>query len=115
VLKVGQKIQRLESVLTHWVNLGYRHEPVVESPGTFSQRGGIIDVYPTQSEHPLRVELWDDEVDTIRRFDPFTHQTPTGLHRGTGLARTRWPAAGRAGRGQRLPGLPGARGTRILC
>ena len=75
VLKVGGRIGRVDDLLARWVKLGYRHEPLVETPGTFSQRGGIIDVYPPHTEHPLRVELWDDEVDTIRWFDPYTQRS----------------------------------------
>ena len=74
-LQVGQRIPRLEDLLSRWVELGYRHEPVVESPGVFSHRGGIIDVFPTQSDAPFRVELWDDEIYTIRLFDPYTQRS----------------------------------------
>src|SRR5919106_6177039 len=75
VLKVGQRVPRTEELLSRWVELGYRHEPLVESPGTFSQRGGIIDVYPPHYELPLRIELWDDEIDTIRSFDLYTQRS----------------------------------------
>jgi transcription-repair coupling factor (superfamily II helicase) len=75
ILKVGQRIPRTEELLSRWVDLGYRHEPLVESPGTFSQRGGIIDVYPPHYDFPLRIELWDDEIDTIRSFDPYTQRS----------------------------------------
>src|SRR5699024_8790484 len=42
---------------------------MVNTPGEFSQRGGIIDIYPVTEEHPIRIELFDDEVDSIRHFD----------------------------------------------
>ncbi|MDA1219958.1 MAG: transcription-repair coupling factor [Chloroflexi bacterium] len=74
-LKMGQRIPKLDELLTHWVNLGYRHEPLVESPGCFSQRGGIIDVFPPHYDLPVRIELWDDEIDTIRSFDPYTQRS----------------------------------------
>ncbi len=74
-IQIGQRIRSREQLLAGWVNLGYRHEPVVESPGSFSQRGGIIDVFPPQSEWPYRLELWDDEVETIRAFDPGTQRS----------------------------------------
>jgi transcription-repair coupling factor (superfamily II helicase) len=74
-VRLGQRISSTEALLGAWVNLGYRHEPVVESPGTFSLRGGIIDVFPPQVEYPYRLELWDDEVDTIRSFDPYTQRS----------------------------------------
>ena len=74
-VRPGQRIRSTETLLSAWVNLGYRHEPVVESPGTFSLRGGIIDVFPPQAENPYRLELWDDEVETIRAFDPYTQRS----------------------------------------
>ena len=74
VWQVGDRV-RLDSVLSQWVQLGYRHEPVVDSPGSFSHRGGILDIYPPDCELPLRIELFDDEIDTIRRFDPLTQRS----------------------------------------
>ena len=74
VWRTGDRV-RLDSVLSQWVQLGYRHEPVVDSPGTFSHRGGILDIYPPDCELPLRIELFDDEIDTIRRFDPLTQRS----------------------------------------
>jgi transcription-repair coupling factor (superfamily II helicase) len=74
-LKAGQRIPRLDDLLRHWVDLGYRNEPLVESPGCFSQRGGIIDVFPPHYDLPVRIELWDDEIDTIRSFDPYTQRS----------------------------------------
>ena len=70
----GDRI-RINTVLAQWLDLGYRNEPVVEAPGSFSHRGGILDVYPTGSEWPLRIELWDDEIDTIRYFDPASQRS----------------------------------------
>ncbi len=72
--RTGQRV-RLDEVLPRWVELGYHSEPVVEHPGTFSLRGGILDIYPSDAELPFRIELWDDEVDTIRRFDPHTQRS----------------------------------------
>ena len=72
--RVGDRV-RLDEMLAQWVALGYRHEPVVDSPGSFSHRGGILDVYPPNLELPLRIELFDDEIDTIRLFDPLTQRS----------------------------------------
>ncbi len=69
-LTKGQRIESIDALLAAWVELGYQREPQVETPGTFSLRGGILDVYPTNADLPYRVELWDDEIDTIRQFDP---------------------------------------------
>ena len=51
------------------VKIGYERVGQVESPGHFAVRGGIVDVYPLTEENPIRVELWGDEVDSIRVFD----------------------------------------------
>ncbi|MYC36923.1 MAG: transcription-repair coupling factor [Chloroflexi bacterium] len=74
VWRVGDRV-RIDEVLSQWLQLGYRHEPVVESPGAFSHRGGILDIFPPDCELPLRIELFDDEIDTIRRFDPLTQRS----------------------------------------
>ena len=59
--------------IEHWKNtlsaLGYERMGQVEGMGQFSIRGGIIDVFPLNEELPLRIELWDNEVDSIRTFD----------------------------------------------
>lgn len=49
--------------------LGYEHTNQVEQEGQFSVRGGIVDIYPLTEESPVRIELWGDEVDTIRVID----------------------------------------------
>ncbi|MDE6853104.1 MAG: transcription-repair coupling factor, partial [Lachnospiraceae bacterium] len=51
------------------VNMGYQRQAQVEAPGDYSVRGGIIDVFPVTEDCPYRVELWGDEIDTIRSFD----------------------------------------------
>ena len=71
---VGQRV-RINELLSQWVQLGYRNEVLVESPGCFSQRGGIIDVFPSDAVSPFRIELFDDQVDTIRHFDPYTQRS----------------------------------------
>ena len=59
------------------VELGYRHVPSVEQAGEFSVRGGLLDVYPMTEENPLRIEFFDDEVDTIRYFSTETQRSLT--------------------------------------
>lgn len=59
----------LDSLKKELVFLGYERTGQVETPGQFSIRGGIIDIFPLTEECPYRVELWDDEIDTIRSFD----------------------------------------------
>ena len=74
VWRVGNRV-RLDEMLSQWVKFGYRHEPVVDAPGSFSHRGGILDIFPSDCHLPLRIELFDDEIDTIRRFDPLTQRS----------------------------------------
>lgn len=59
----------LEKLKADLVELGYERVGQVELPGQFSVRGGIIDIYPLTEENPWRIELWDDEIDSIRSFD----------------------------------------------
>ncbi|MBT4340978.1 MAG: hypothetical protein HOD62_02765, partial [Chloroflexi bacterium] len=65
----------LESQTRLWVEMGYIHEPTVEIPGTFSRRGGILDIFPVSSESPVRIELFDDEIESLRFFDPGTQRS----------------------------------------
>ncbi|MBR1757891.1 MAG: transcription-repair coupling factor [Lachnospiraceae bacterium] len=59
----------LDAVIRRLVELGYTREAQVEQPGQMAVRGGILDIFPLTEETPYRVELWDDEIDTIRAFD----------------------------------------------
>ena len=52
------------------VSLGYERTPQVDGIGQFSVRGGIIDFFPVTEEFPVRIELWDTDIDSIRTFDP---------------------------------------------
>ena len=49
--------------------MGYEREVEIEGPGQYAVRGGILDVFPLTEELPVRIELWGDEVDSIRTFD----------------------------------------------
>lgn len=51
------------------VHLGYERQAQVETPGDFAVRGGIIDIFPLTEDAPYRIELWGDEIDSIRTFD----------------------------------------------
>ena len=59
-------IDKLKAAL---VSMGYERVGQVEMPGQFSVRGGIIDIYSLTEENPWRIELWGDEIDSIRSFD----------------------------------------------
>jgi len=77
-LRAGDRLSWQETAA--WLfDLGY--EPVTEviEPGTFSRRGGIIDIYPASAEQPARVELFGDEIETLRAFDPVTQRSQSAL------------------------------------
>jgi transcription-repair coupling factor (superfamily II helicase) len=63
-------------VFATWlIERGYRRVDAVESPGDFSRRGGILDVYSPDHEHPVRLELFGDEVESLRRFAADTQRS----------------------------------------
>lgn len=55
--------------------LGYREEPLCEEMGTFSVRGGIVDVFGYGMDNPVRAELWGDEIESLKSFDLFTQRS----------------------------------------
>jgi transcription-repair coupling factor (superfamily II helicase) len=73
-LKVGQSI-RLEKLLESWTGAGYSSESIVAEPGQFSRRGGIVDVWPPADSGPTRIELFGDEIENLRRFDPSSQRS----------------------------------------
>ncbi len=64
-----------DALLRNWLHMGYELVTVVTETGTFSRRGGIIDVFPVADERPVRVELWGDEIESLRAFDPATQRS----------------------------------------
>ena len=73
-LNVGQTI-RLGDLTTEWVKIGYRREESVEIPGTFSVRGGIVDVFSPSSYLPIRLDLYGNEIESIHHFDPSSQRS----------------------------------------
>ncbi|WP_447978535.1 transcription-repair coupling factor [Candidatus Nitrospira bockiana] len=76
--KAGQTVER-EALIARLLRLGYRRGSVVEIPGEFSVRGGIVDIFSTAYDEPLRVELLGDTIESIRRFDPATQKSTDTL------------------------------------
>ena len=73
-LAVGATLSR-EVLLSRLVELGYEAASEIDGLGQFSARGGIVDVYPLNAPLPLRVEFFDDEIDSLREFDPETRRS----------------------------------------
>lgn len=69
----------IEQLKNQLVVLGYERVGQVEMPGQFSVRGGIVDIYCLTEENPWRIELWGDEIDSIRSFDPESQRSLENL------------------------------------
>ena len=73
-LGIGDLVD-LDDMLESWRRMGYRFESAVYGPGFVSRRGGIIDIFPVGADLPARIELWGDEVESIRLFDPSSQRS----------------------------------------
>jgi transcription-repair coupling factor (superfamily II helicase) len=67
VIAKGAQVDR-DELVGRLVNLGYRREYQVEARGEVAVRGSIVDVYPTTADHPVRIDLWGDEVERLTHF-----------------------------------------------
>ena len=72
--RVGDFID-LDEVLEKWVAGGYESATLVEDVGTFARRGGIVDVFPIGALHPVRIELFGREIESLRTFDAVTQRS----------------------------------------
>jgi transcription-repair coupling factor (superfamily II helicase) len=77
-LKRGEEVD-IETLTAHLGSVGYTQMDIVEMPGQFTRRGGILDVYSPESDRPVRIEFFGDEIETIRKFDPETQRSQSGL------------------------------------
>ncbi|TNE70834.1 transcription-repair coupling factor [bacterium] len=69
VIEKGDSIS-IDDLIAKIMDLGYDDVNFVGAPGEYSQRGGILDIYPLSTEYPVRLEFFGDEIDSIREFDP---------------------------------------------
>ncbi len=83
---------RSTSWWTAWWRSGYERVDQVEERGDLSVRGGILDVYPSTADLPARIELFGDEIESMRAFSPFTQRTIRPISR-----LLAWPAAEQPG------------------
>lgn len=78
VVRPGMQIDR-DAILAELIAIGYRREYQVESRGEVAVRGSIIDVYPSTADHPIRLDLWGDEVDRLTAFSVADQRTTDEL------------------------------------
>lgn len=73
-IRTGETLDR-ETLLITLSSMGYRRVAVVSQVGEMAVRGGILDLYSPQSSHPMRIELWGEDIQSIRSFDPETQRS----------------------------------------
>jgi len=81
------------ALLAHLNTVGYNPADVVEMPGQYALRGGILDVYSPEAERPVRIEFFGDEVDSIRRFDPASQRSSNPVDEALLLPLTETPVS----------------------
>ena len=74
LVRAGDEIAP-EAIESFLVAHGYHHAQTVMEAGEFAKRGGLIDIFPTGSDEPVRLDFFDDEVESLRSFDPATQRT----------------------------------------
>src|SRR5580692_4158190 len=89
-LKRGEEVD-VETLTTHLGSVGYTQMDIVEMPGQFTRRGGILDVYSPEADRPVRIEFFGDEIETIRKFDPESQRSSTPLDEAVLLPLTETP------------------------
>ena len=77
-LKVGDVIEP-KDLVDRLVSCGYVRDTIVNKTGEFGVRGYVIDVFPIDSDNPIRIEFFDDEIESIRSFDPETQKSISTL------------------------------------
>jgi transcription-repair coupling factor (superfamily II helicase) len=89
-LRRGEEID-IDALISHLTSVGYNAMDIVEMPGQFTRRGGILDVYSPEADRPVRVEFFGDEIDSIRKFDPESQRSSTPLDEAVLLPLTETP------------------------
>jgi transcription-repair coupling factor (superfamily II helicase) len=81
----------VDALLQHLNTVGYDSADVVEMPGQYALRGGILDVYSPEADRPVRIEFFGDEVESIRKFDPATQRSSSPVDEALLLPLTETP------------------------
>jgi len=92
IVRRGETLD-IDSLLRHLNTVGYNAIDVVEMPGEYALRGGILDVYSPEADRPLRVEFFGDEVESIRKFDPGTQRSSSPVDEAVLLPLTETPVS----------------------
>lgn len=68
-------IKAASQIIHQLLDMGYERTELVEATGQFAMRGGILDIFPINFENAIRIEFWDDEIDSIRLIDPLSQRS----------------------------------------
>lgn len=79
-----------EKLISKLVGIGYTRVPMIDGQGQFAVRGGIIDIFSYTDETPVRIELWDDEIDSIRFFDVESQRSVEKIQTYDAFPATEW-------------------------
>jgi transcription-repair coupling factor (superfamily II helicase) len=90
ILRRGEEVD-VETLLAHLTSVGYTRNDIVEMPGQFTRRGGILDIYSPEADRPVRFEFFGDEIESIRKFDPETQRSAAPLDEARLLPLTETP------------------------
>jgi transcription-repair coupling factor (superfamily II helicase) len=94
VLRRGEEVD-LELLTQHLQSIGYAQMDIVEMPGQFTRRGGILDVYSPEMDRPVRFDFFGDEIESIRKFEPESQRSSTPLDEALLLPLTETPVTER--------------------
>jgi transcription-repair coupling factor (superfamily II helicase) len=92
VLRREEEID-MDELTTHLASVGYSPMDIVEMPGQFTRRGGIFDVYSPEADRPVRMELFGDEIESIRKFEPDSQRSSGAIDEAWLLPLTETPVS----------------------
>jgi transcription-repair coupling factor (superfamily II helicase) len=94
ILRRGEEVD-IELLTAHLQSIGYAQMDIVEMPGQFTRRGGILDVYSPEMDRPVRFDFFGDEIESIRKFEPDSQRSSTPIDEALLLPLTETPVTER--------------------
>jgi len=107
VVRSGEKIKR-DGFIAKLYEMGYSHSNYVDEPGEFQKRGGILDLYPTGTKNPVRIEFFGDEVESITVFNRYHRRSENQIEQ------IEIPLCGMFGKNMKFSNLLSRKGTKSL-
>ena len=108
------EIEDMDAFIRRLVELGYERQVQAELPGQFALRGGILDIFPLTEENPVRIELWDTAVDSIRLYDAVSQRSLDAVERVVIFPAVQEISGVKTAPGRDVPGSRTASGSKAL-